>query len=487
MSTTSIQESASLEPNKSPVANLRDPQAQEHDADASKHSIRSVQSRTSTLEFHHESFGNFKPLVEQLCKTIWPNSTRIPTLQRLLGNGFTSLLRRRTSHFTASLFPTNTFHVERLSGGSFNRILGITVLKPKSQAPVRYILRVPRFESARPDREVAVVEYVNQNSTIPVARVIATDYTSGNLLKRPYVVQIRIPGIDLHSRNHNLTQLTHAQQCTFATEFGRILRTMQEMSHNTPGVIEVSTNQDTIRNYHVRAFDVDADPFGDNPDLDDISLAAQAPAHCSTLEFFSSQFGRWKTAAKKHNDIIKIDYMKGLAAIATQMNTSGFLGDDKNCLCHLDLNHAPQNIMVNIQDSTLSISGILDWDSAVFAPRFVGCVPPMWIWAWNSEEAEDEAHANDIPKSPEQQELKQLFEDAVGEEFLRFAYLPQFRIARRLFRFAQQGMSASWHLEDADRLISEWAEIRPAHLPEIGNPLEMSDSSSDDDTSSAES
>lgn len=483
----SIQANALSEPNQSAIVNLPDLPAQEDVVDTSKNSVHSVRSQTSTLEFDQEPFDIFKPLVEQLCSTIWPSSARTPTLQRLLGNGFTSLLRRRTLHFTASLFSANTFYVERLSGGSFNRVIGITVIKPKSQGRFQYILRVPRFESARPDREVAVIKYVDQHSTIPVAKVIATNFTNDNPLQHPYVVQSRIPGIELHSKKSNFTQLTHAQQRTFATEFGRILRNMQEMSHSTPGQIEVASNQDNTRNYHIRAFDVDADPFGDNPELDEFSLAAEAPSHCSTLEFFLCQFERWKVAAEKHNNILKVDYMKCLAAVATQMNTSGFLGDDENCLCHLDLNHAPHNIMVNSQDSSLSISGILDWDSAVFAPRFVGCVPPMWIWAWNAEEPEDEAHANDPPRTPERQELKHLFEDAVGEKFLRFAYLPQYRIARRLFKFAQQGMSASWHLEEADKLISDWATMRPSHLPEIGNPLEISDSSSDDDDDSDES
>lgn len=259
------------------------------------------------------------------------------------------------------------------------------------------------------------------------------------------------------------------------------------MTHSTPGQIEASTNQNSIQEYLVRAFDVDADTSGDNPELDEISLAAQAPNHCSTLEFLLSQFERWKAAASKHESILKVDYMKCLAAVTTQMNEAGLLGDDEDCLCHLDLNHAPHNIMVDIQDNSLSISGILDWDCAIFAPRFVGCVPPMWIWAWNVEEDEDEAHANDTPNSLERQELKQLFEDAVGERFPRFAYLPQYRISRRLFKFAQHGMNSSWHIEDADRLVSEWAGMRPSHLPEIRNPLEDSDSSSASDDDSAES
>ena len=482
---TLLSDDTSHESHTSAIASSPVPQPQEIEVDSLKESVHSVRSWTSTLEFHHEPFEDFKSLVEQLCSEIWPRPTRSIALQRLLGNRFTDFLRTRTFPLTSRLLSSNTFRVERLSGGSFNRIIGITVTKPQSQDSVPYILRVPRFESARPDREVAILEYVRHHSAIPVATIVAMDFTKNNSLKQPYVVQTRIPGFELHSKKQNYTQLTHAQQCAFTTAFGRILRELQDMSSSTPGQVEASTNSHSIREYHIRAFDVDADRTGENPEMDAISLAKQAPDYCSTLDFFLSQFERWKAAASKHDDLLMVDYMECLAKVATQMNDAGFLGDDENCLCHLDLNHAPQNIMVNICGESLSISGILDWDSAIFAPRFVGCVPPMWIWAWNAEETEDEAHANDTPDSLEQQELKRLFEDAVGERFLRFAYPAQYRIARRLFKFAQHGMDASWHIEEADNLVSEWAGLRPSHLPEIRNPLEDSDISSKSNSDSS--
>ena len=65
--------------------------------------------------------------------------------------------------------------------------------------------------STRPDREVAAVECVDQDTKIPVIWVIATDYASYNVLKHPHAVQTRIPGIEVHSKNHKLTQLAHAQ------------------------------------------------------------------------------------------------------------------------------------------------------------------------------------------------------------------------------------------------------------------------------------
>ncbi|KAL2051408.1 hypothetical protein ABVK25_008275 [Lepraria finkii] len=97
------------------------------------------------------------------------------------------------------------------------------------------------------------------------------------------------------------------------------------------------------------------------------------------------------------------------------MDDTGFLCDDGYSCCHLDLNAAPRNVMVNIQaDGPAAITGILDWDSAVFGPKFVGCAPPIWLWAWNREGIEDEREADDTPPTLEQQELKTLVRGDCG-------------------------------------------------------------------------
>ncbi|KAH6983895.1 hypothetical protein EDB80DRAFT_875412 [Ilyonectria destructans] len=80
---------------------------------------------------------------------------------------------------------------------------------------------------------------------------------------------------------------------------------------------------------------------------------------------------------------------------------------------------------LNKTDTQLSIiSGVLDWDSAVFAPMFMSCAPPMWIWAWQDDEDEDERTANDKPPTSEGVRLKLAFEEAAGKDFAKFAYEP---------------------------------------------------------------
>ena len=73
----------------------------------------------------------------------------------------------------------------------------------------------------------------------------------------------------------------------------------------------------------------------------------------------------------------------------------------KHSLCHLDL--MPRNIMIELEPE-VSVSGVLDWDSAVFVPEFMSCAPLSWVWAWDDEEEDnDEEGANTVPHAFEDQ------------------------------------------------------------------------------------
>lgn len=134
----------------------------------------------------------------------------------------------------------------------------------------------------------------------------------------------------------------------------------------------------------------------------------------------------------------------------------GWLDSEYTCLTHYDLD--PRNIMVDIQpDGTPTISGIIDWDLACFAPEWVSCKPPMWIWNWLDGGSEDESQANNEEcLTVEQKELKRSFYEAVGYEFRDFAYQPHYRIARALFKFARFGCPSGELREEAERACEEW-------------------------------
>jgi len=84
-----------------------------------------------------------------------------------------------------------------------------------------------------------------------------------------------------------------------------------------------------------------------------------------------------------------------------ELDAGGYFSQVWYSLAHLDL--APRNILIDVDTdtdtarSTNIITAILDWDSAMLAPCFLSCYPPVWLWGWRDDEDEDERAANDDP------------------------------------------------------------------------------------------
>ena len=185
-------------------------------------------------------------------------------------------------------------------------------------------------------------------------------------------------------------------------------------------------------------------------------------------------------------DELEAECMQKLSRLAAQLDAAGFLGKegDGYVLSHRDLNIAPQNILIDVdKNGKLSITGILYWDNAIFAPAVVACQPPMWIWAWNSDGDEEERLANETLPKVEARQLKKAFEDAAGPEWLNLSYGDGFRLARKLCEFAFDGVHSSWKLEEMQELFHEWAAIRPKGMEKIDGPMKDENSFNETDDS----
>ena len=186
---------------------------------ASEATSGQVGSSTSTRS-DETPFPELVPRVELLCFSIWSKLVQqagpllaidqdVPKTfaQRLLGRSESFLPRRLRSRSTISYaaHPFRKVTIDRLTNGTFNRVVAITIPKP-GQGEHQLILRIPRdnWHKSKPERDVAILRYVRQHTSIPVANVIAFDFTDKNPLKSAYVVQSRIAGTDL-LRNGDLT------------------------------------------------------------------------------------------------------------------------------------------------------------------------------------------------------------------------------------------------------------------------------------------
>ena len=426
----------------------------------------SIDSRTSTLKYSQEPFNEYRIRVKELCHVLWPTESSLAPRNRRASSiaraRILDAVRVRKFRRAVPPSPKNEFLIERLAGGTYNRIIGITVKDTGSVAPRNFVLRVPRplmADFGHIEREVAILRYVRQNSTLPVADVISFDPTSKNPLKCGYVVQNRLPGISLHSI---WDELTHEQRCQVAREIGKIILTLQAVTNPTPGIIESSSADNGSQKFSVRPFDIKS-PYDDNwkakipnyaPD-EEYQTATQTPQ-----EWFGTQFGRWLAQELLENpaQILYWDYQYQFVQVTKQMDSLDILGDGYNCLCHFDF--AARNIMVQVlADGALTISGILDWDSAAFAPKFVSCAPPSWLWAEQKYYDAEEGEVSSMPSTPEQEQIKEAFDDVVGFDYTWLAYKAEYRLARELFHFARHGLQDGEAQKKAARLLTEWEAL----------------------------
>ena len=389
----------------------------------------STQTASYSVQYDHEPFATFKDRVLSLAQShIWIDA------------------------------PAGEILVDRLPGGGFNRIIGFT-RQSQSDDKIQYVLRLPRFDSARLDRDVAVLLFLEQHTHIPAPKVIHFDQTDSNPVLSPYMVQNRLPGADLY---HTFPTLDHWQKCLFAKSFGSVVRQMLETRSCDPGPLALLHNdtKTTVVNPTVAIEAWHSTESHETEPYRAVLGPHETPQ--KLFDILSSMFERQKSDALERDP--KGKYIPRLVekfvSMASALDQQGYLSQTTYSLAHLDL--APRNILVlcapDVTEQTI-ISGILDWDSAVFGPGFMACAPPQWIWDWKDDEDEDERKANDDPPEPENRQLKLLFEQCAGQDYCRYAYDAKYRLARRLVRFAMEGIRSNEDSKDADAMFREWGEI----------------------------
>jgi len=427
-------------------------------------------SYSSTIRHGEEPHEQFSQRVEKLCQILWPPTNSIK--YRLSNSHAISCLR--ANKFLRPFVPSRqTPLLERLRGGDYNRILGVTLPPSYGVESCILILRVPREEGTRPDRAVALLNYVRKNTSIPVPAVIAKDFSSENPLEKPYVFLSRIPGSDL---DRMWEELNHLQRCTVAHDLGGVIRTLLALETPFTGFLEAMPGiTDTSESSSIVPFELKR--WGQEVAEEIVpqtSVGIRAPrARQTTLDFFQTQLGRWRAAAVAELHECSTGYdvrlYDGMLKVTIEMAGLGLFKSEPHCLCHVDIHMG--NVMAQIQsDNTLKVTAILDWDEAVFAPKFAACEPLGWLWGYiASDHLDEDDHltwpyelegANNVPSTPEQQELKRIFEEQAGPEYPHLAYDEVSRLCRGIFRIATEGLVASHYDKAAERILQEWNVLR---------------------------
>ncbi|MCJ1290762.1 hypothetical protein MMC34_002304 [Xylographa carneopallida] len=326
--------------------------------------------------------------------------------------------------------------------------------------PGQYILRIPRryrHSNTSIDLEIATLRYIRKRVSLPLPEIISFDLTPNNPIKSPYTLQKRLMGRSLNLLYYDV--MNHQQRKEFVHQYARILRELIEVDSPVAGdfglLKDGNTSEQEIQILHYE------DGWGTGDALTGTPVTNKSQ---KTLDVLLLQFKRQTDdtlTRDPHYDAI--DTQGRLSEIAREMDQLGCLGDDRFTLFHGDLE--ARNIMCHIDSlGELSISGVVDWDDAKFAPRILSCAPHTWIWDWSDGEDSDIPNAYDVPKDPELRELKDVFENTVGEGYLKLSRSPQHRLARYVIALAISGIHDWVDVARWKAVVAEWPEVRRSLL-----------------------
>jgi hypothetical protein len=85
-----------------------------------------------------------------------------------------------------------------------------------------------------------------------------------------------------------------------------------------------------------------------------------------------------------------------------------FPDDDQFHLSHLDLQN--RNLLVEVHGDEITMTGILDRDSAIFAPKFMSFKASLSLWDNEDAEEDDENGALSPPQTSEEAEFQRIFD-----------------------------------------------------------------------------
>jgi aminoglycoside phosphotransferase (APT) family kinase protein len=407
-------------------------------------------STTSTELFDHEPFSTFQSKVIDLCKKTWPH------------------------------LSTKAFKVTCMEGGSYNRVIGVSVDVSKKQLPwykrhakqllqqlcfigrrkdktkskVReYVIRMSRYEHAWFEQEVAILLFL-ATTNVPAPKIKSLSLSGANPLNSRFTIQPRIPG---KSVEEIYLDLNTSQRISFARDLGLALREMSKIRAPCPGTLDPESI--LSGDQHMKILRLQCPPR--NARRPPSTEAPQPSTPMSVYDFITSQLARHREYdVSLHRE--SLNPWKPFRAIIDELHAQGLFDDDEYYLTHMDFE--PRNILLQVTSpTTASLSAILDWDEALFAPAFLNCRPPSWLWDFEGEDDEelDERVAAKTPEDADLAAVKAAFEDAVGEQYLKYAYKAEYRVARDITRLAVQGIGSNEDYEVAEKVLREWGEMYP--------------------------
>ncbi|KAI1211003.1 kinase-like domain-containing protein [Annulohypoxylon truncatum] len=365
------------------------------------------------------------------------------------------------------------FSVDYLGHGAFNSVFSIS-RKERSGQRHEYVLRIPEADQDI-TRTVGIHKYLTKYTNLKVPRVITWDATPSNPLQHVYIILERVPGKCLEDVWQDLP---YGQKLVLAQEMAQLYHSIESITNPFAGVIKAHRQEakhcdEAIDQIFVEAFgagtaESHANPVNWDTPKDGILPIRRDHPHSSVSDIMLAIFKR-RIYEKKNREITNEFTLRRYELcqrIVEDMVDMGLFDPQKGavCLCHPDL--FPRNIMVDFTPK-ITITGILDWDDAMFAPRFAGRVLPRWLWQ-SVPEGESGSYIHDTepldsresePDSPQNAEIKAEFDFTVGKDWVSEATSEWLRLARALLRFSREGLIHTPTFESIAIWKDKWVSL----------------------------
>lgn len=390
-------------------------------------------------DFYYMPWENMVPKFQALCVSVWP-----------------------TAHHSQT-------QVSFLAEGSYNKVISVSL--KRDEVLREYVIRIPCDESTILS-SVAILRYLRQDTELRVPAVVSYDNTRNNPLEYGYIVLEKVPGVPLQEC---LDDLTQHQKLVLAREIGELYVQLRSIKNPAAGLLKVPLEETESFIDHPESHLI-VEPYGastarfpweincedSSSEFIALDLLKEDPQDLSCDEMMLLPFRRrlYHFSHGPHPSRRRLEDLQFLLEMVQDMVKSGHFANSEDagfCLWHPDL--WPRNIMVDLEASPM-ISGILDWDSPVFAPPFIAATPPWWLW---QNEEEEKSVDSDVPvytdpemepisrealeaDTPENAEIKRVFDAVLGRSWVRQAYQPEYAYARRALELAQISIWSDTHV-----------------------------------------
>jgi aminoglycoside phosphotransferase (APT) family kinase protein len=385
--------------------------------------------------------------------------------------------RHKASQLILDLFPgycAEDVQIERMAGGAYNRVIGVTLHKAKpeypwysvqgirkmlqpcltgrkpkrSSQPKQFILRIPRSPTQSMHHQVTTLAYLGHiKFPYPVPKVVVCDSTAENSLGQAYMLQERLPGQLLSSLYEELNQ---AQRLSAIRAISSIILDLAKIKNRCPGIISVRNT----------TYDLKHDMIRLEPVLIPCSQRTLPSNQLATPQTTKDFLLDIVTRQRAHAATIALPACKEIwervVSMIHTLHRLDFLPDtDAFHLHHGDLH--PRNILIRITSPiSVEVTGIIDWDLALFAPKIMSTRAPFFAWNGENGDEEEDGDALVEPDDEEMKGIKRAFEWAVGPEFLEQAYKPELVLMRRLWHILLRGLTNGGDIFLAEKIVGEF-------------------------------